>query len=72
MRSAANSALRNNRSFVPLCRAEKGWICLMILNSNILLEILYSIYSKYRAREERLRWNVFSVGVARFIMHVPL
>ena len=31
MRSAAYSALRNNRSFVPFCRAEKGCIWLQVL-----------------------------------------
>ena len=31
MRSAANPTLRNNRSFIRRCRAEKGWIGLKVL-----------------------------------------
>ena len=68
MRSAGNSALRNNRSFVPLCRAEKGCIGLQVLdgNSYTLLEI------QYLYQVQSTGWNVLNVGVARFIMHVPL
>ena len=78
MRSAAYSALRNNRSFVPFCRAEKGCIWLQVLpvldgNSVILCGTTSIQYlCQVRAWEERVGWNVLSGGVARFIMHVPL
>ena len=36
MRSAANSALRNNRSFVPLCRADRGCIGQQVDGSSVI------------------------------------
>ena len=52
MRSAANLTLRNNRSFVPLCRVEKGCIGLQVLDGNSemyltgnTLQYLYQVQS---------------------------
>ena len=52
MRSAANLTLRNNRSFVPLCRVEKGCIGLQVLDGDSemyltgnTLQYLYQVQS---------------------------
>ena len=71
MRSAANLTLRNNRSFVPLCRVEKGCIGLQVLDGDSEMYLTGNTL-QYLYQVQSTGWNVLNVGVARFIMHVPL